>query len=225
MLQSYFLIIRTNEFCNKGRKMLILNFYFVCRFCMNIYPFCYLPPTSWFAAAMQEADFAIELAANYQKQQLTNRCIIKTSLGVLPLVIPVARVGGKQTIQDTQIANETPWQRIHWKSIVTAYKNAPYFEHYEDKFLPFYQKKYSFLQDFNLGLQDTCCKILKVQLNIIYSTTYQAADCYEKDFRQSFKVAPIDYQAIPYQQVFGEFTPNLSIIDFIFNAGARGRLI
>lgn len=192
---------------------------------MNIYPLCYLPPTSWFAAAMREEYFCIELAANYQKQQLTNRCLIKTSLGVLPLVIPVARVSGKQSIQDTQIANETPWQRIHWKSLVTAYKNAPYFEHYEDKFLPFYQKKYTFLQDFNVELQNTCCKILKIQVNIMYATEYQAADYYEKDFRQSFKTTSSDYQAIPYRQVFGEFTPNLSIIDFIFNAGGRGRLV
>ena len=190
---------------------------------MNIYPIQYFAPVPWFALANQEETLLLEAKAHYKKQELTNRMCIQTANGVLSLVIPVLRTGERKPVQDKKIAYDTDWQKIHWKSLESAYRRSPYFEYYEHKFQPFYQKKYPFLLDFNQAILSVCLDILKMPKQIQLTETYESPDFYTRDYRNAFdaagKTLPESFLVQPYSQVFGEFVAGLSIFDLICNQG------
>lgn len=121
-------------------------------------------------------------------------------------------------MKEIEISYDAPWQKLHWKSITSAYRSSAYFEYYEDLFFPLYQKKEKFLVDFNVKLQKIVFNCLQTEDNSILSTSYQNKtekmdlrnDCFELQEHEK------------YQQVFEAscaFTPNLSIIDLLFNLG------
>ncbi len=190
---------------------------------LTVFPICYFPPVSWFVLATARDKILIEGKAHYAKQQLTNRMRIKTANGVLPLIIPVNRTGERKPIQDKKISYDTDWQKIHWKSIETAYRSSPYFEFYEHRFAPFYERKYSFLMDYNLHILNVCLEILKSPLAIGCTESYEEETFYTEDYRKGFDPhgKKINDSVVfqPYHQVFGNFVPDLSVFDLICNEG------
>ena len=176
---------------------------------------CYLPPVSWCAMAWNSAAVVIEAHEHYQKGSLRNRCYIAGPNGVQRLSIPLEKGKHQQMpICEVRIAYDEPWQRRHWRSIKTAYGNAPYFEHYADDLAPFYEKRYDFLFDYNLELLRL---ILQKKLGwpgeIRLSEQYRAPDAFEGETSRR------------YPQVFEEkhgFLPDLSVLDLLFCCGKRG---
>ena len=114
------------------------------------------------------------------------------------------------------------WQKQHWRSIESAYNNSPFFEYYQDALLPFYQKNYDYLIDFNCELTQCILDELGSNTQIQPTKDYQAV---EKRFLINPKVpCEVDthFTIVNYRQVFSEkhpFTPNLSVLDLLFNKG------
>ena len=122
------------------------------------------------------------------------------------------------------IAYDENWRKIHWKSLESAYRSSPYFEFYEDEFYPFqHGDKYEKLTDFNAALNSKIIELLNLEVTITNATTYTEEVAPENDFRKSFSPKQdTDLKFNPYIQVFGDrngFTPNLSIVDILFNEG------
>lgn len=190
---------------------------------MSIFPLCYFAPIAWYAAARKTENIEIEVAAHYSKQQYSNRMWIKTANGAYPLIIPVQRTGERKAIRDKRIANDTLWQKNHWKSLETAYRSSPYFEYYEDKFIHLYEKKYDFLLDFNLQSQAICLQLLQIAHPIHLIEAYQKPGFYQQDYRDAFDASretlPEWFISVPYTQVFEGFSENLSIFDLLCNEG------
>ena len=111
----------------------------------------YLPPIEYILKCMQ-GPVTLEVCEHYIKQTYRNRALIATANGVHVLSIPVVHVSSKMPILDVRIDYAMPWQRLHWKSLDTAYNGSPYFLYFQDYIRPFYEKRYEFLFDFNLGL-------------------------------------------------------------------------
>lgn len=129
--------------------------------------------------------------------------------------------------KDVRIDYDTPWNKIHWKSLIAAYAASPFFEFFMDDLAKFYEQRFEFLLDLNHQLLDTCLKGLG--LNIPIRLTNGFLDLTGDDDPRHFihpKLHPgkTDPGFIPhaYHQVFEEkhgFRPNLSILDLIFNEG------
>jgi hypothetical protein len=187
----------------------------------------YLPPISWMAVALQSGSITLELHETYPKQTFRNRCNIATASGILSLTVPVNRVNGNHTKTcDIQIDNSKNWQLLHWRSIVTAYNNTPYFLYYRDLLEPIFSRKYDGLVNFNRELLDCVLNALNINtIKIHYTAEYEMKPG-SLDLRNSFhpkySLRDITCMFPRYIQAFDEFQgylPDLSIIDLIFNLG------
>lgn len=180
-----------------------------------------------------------------------NRNRIKTSDGELWLSVPVKKKGrGLQIIKDVEIENIHKWRENHLLSLFHFYKKAPYFNEYIKGFERIYKKRWDKLVDLNLVLITQISKWLGIKAKVVCSSSLGlnsnksrmlidickklGADTYISGIGgnkyldlSAFSDAGITvkhyhFDSHPYPQFWGDFIPNLSIVDLLFNCGKRG---
>ncbi len=192
-----------------------------------VLPMFYLPPVEYFAQLNSyNPDFVIEKHEHFPKQTYRNRANIYSPDGMLTLVVPVIKGSKVHTpVKDVKISYDFRWQRLHWMSLQGCYRRSAYFEYYEDELAPFYEKKETFLFDYNDQLLQLILKLLKIKASINYTETYEAEYSTLADFRHTINSKKeSDFQQKLYFQVFEErhgFMKNLSIVDLLFNQGPQ----
>lgn len=185
----------------------------------------------------------------YTRRDWRNRNQIKTSQGLKWLTVPVKVKGRyHQKIRETEISG-TRWTTSHWNQITQNYRTTPYYNEIKSWIEPLYnQEPYTFLSDMNRSFIESICSYLEINTIISNSWNYTliegktarladlcvqaggseyisgpAARSYieEKEFLQrQIKLSWIDYSNYPnHQQLWGEFTHNVSILDLLFNHG------
>ncbi|RMG78377.1 MAG: hypothetical protein D6707_09925, partial [Bacteroidetes bacterium] len=187
---------------------------------MSVFPLFYLAPIRYYADYLNHLpNVVFEIHEHFIKQSYRTRCEIYAANGKLPLIIPVHKpFGNKTPMKDIRISYMENWQKNHWKSIESAYRTSPFFDYYEHLFIPFYEKKFEYLTDFNLELHQTVCKLLQIPSKTGFTTEYQKQVA--NDYRNYYSPKKAPNAISPYPQVFAEkhgFIHNLSIIDLLFN--------
>lgn len=190
-----------------------------------VFSITYLGPISWYASLLQHPNARIEQHEHYRKQSWRNRCMIDGADKPQVLSIPVIAPNHTK-INEVRIQYAEPWQRLHWRTITASYSRSPFFEHYADRFRPFFeQQQFDLLIDFNVAIMKVVFDLLRVQQNITLTETFEQK--HDNDFRDIFspkRSLPenFPFHPAPYLQVFSDrhpFLPDLSILDLLFCAG------
>ncbi|QHL87181.1 hypothetical protein GU926_06945 [Nibribacter ruber] len=188
----------------------------------------YHPSIAWFQKAVLAEEILLESQEHYQKQSYRNRCHILTAQGVLGLTVPVKNGNKKIKITELEIEYEQRWVDVHWRTIKSAYGNAPFFEFYGDYIQAVYERKPTYLFQLNLELMKLYFKFLKLKTPIRLTETYEVDyPAPVLDLRNVLhpKREPDNLDIKEYAQVFGkQFAPNLSILDLLFNLGPEASL-
>lgn len=192
----------------------------------------YLPSIPYFSSIHRANKIVVEKHEHFVKQSYRNRCHILTAHGVERLVVPLTSKHGKVLITDIRIDYSQKWLNNHWRTIESAYRNAPFFEHYADHVQKVLQKGHVFLYDLNMELLTICLKWLKSDISIEESITYEKIPVEGIiDMRNVILAKKPErhadyYQPIAYPQVFGnKFAEGLSLIDLVFCEGPASRTV
>lgn len=189
--------------------------------------------------------------AQYSNQYYYNRNRIKTPRGEQMLTVPVKKSFG-QKLNEVQIENNILWQKKHMKALIANYSRAEHFKDHKDFFEEIYSMKWEKLHDLNMKtmtylleqLEITTpyhlsSQLLKKELKgterLVEICRKLDADVYlsgisGKDYLDlklfedaGIKVEFQNYKPREYKQLFGEFIPNLSIVDMLFNIGDEAK--
>jgi hypothetical protein len=183
----------------------------------------YLPPAEYFSVIHSAVDVFIEASENYLKQSYRNRCYILSPKGPLVLSVPVYEGSRhKIPIREARIDYSKRWQQVHLRGITSCYRCTPYFEFFYEPIERIILQKHEFLWDLNMQLFKQILKFLKIKKAIQLTSAFENPVGNAYDFRYKIEPGKNLFIHDPYIQVFGSitgFTPNLSIIDLIFNLG------
>jgi hypothetical protein len=209
----------------------------------------HLPWSGFFDKMRQADVFVLLDTTQFAKDDFQNRNRIKTNKGPVWLTVPVYKKGkSEQTILDVEICNDRNWRNRCWSLIYQNYRDAPYFAQHEEFFQELYARPWSRLVDLNLAVIRYLARQLGLATNLVMASSLKVyergptnvnlticrllgADEYlsgafgkqyldEAQFAEhGIRVRYQDFQHPVYPQLWGDFVPNMSVIDLLFNCG------
>ena len=190
----------------------------------------YFGPVQWYQKLHRHPLVWMERHDSFIKQTYRNRCVIAATHGTLALTVPVEHRGDATLTRDMRVSDHGNWQHLHWNAIRSAYGESPFFEFYADDLAPFFERRWTFLTDFNDEICALMCQLLDItphlQPTTRFLTAEECANRHIHDFRDAIRpkhpLPDPEFQPQQYYQVFGPqqgFLPNLSILDLLMNEG------
>lgn len=212
----------------------------------------FLPYLGFFDKAMKVDKFIFMDNFQYTKRGFINRNRIKTPEGFMWINVPVS-LTGTQNINEVKISPGDNWKNKLVASLTHTYKKTDYFDELFPVIENILVKKWELLVDLNVDLLNDIFSLLDItamteltsDMEISSLTTtgriidicrnagateylsgktgrdYLDIDLFEKS---GIKLSFHDFEHPVYNQRFGEFIPNLSIIDYLMNNGTKSWL-
>jgi len=184
-------------------------------------------------------------------RSVANRNRIKTPQGVQYLTVPISIPKGREgkvSYLEVQFADPR-WRNRHLKALRMAYGRAPYFEwcfeglaSIVEQDLPFAEMNIALVHYFmeRLGITTPTYRLSEMQVQparksrlIVNICLALGVDTYlsgegARDYNDEalfaahgIRLVYQQFRCPEYPQLFGEFVPNLSIVDLLFNCGPR----
>ncbi len=209
----------------------------------------YLPWLGYFDKMRRADVFCFLDNVQYKKNDWQNRNRIKTAQGWQWLTVPV-HYRFPQTINEVTINNAVKWKNKHLQALISNYNRAPFFKEFLDIFQQVYSENWESLSELNillinrlrtaLGLDQRpavrasdydlredptdrlidICKALKADTYLSGQDGVEYMDL-ERFKRSGIRVVVQNFKHPVYPQVFQEFQSHMSVVDLLFNCGAK----
>jgi len=189
----------------------------------------FLPPVSVFMCFAHAEMVYLEFNENYQKRSWRNRSAILNSNGEHIISVPLHKgKNQQQSIRHTKISYDQNWLKVLKTQLQSAYGKSAFFDYYHEELFMFFDHKFEYLFELNWELITFIMKVTglspKLEKTNDYYRTYPKGTC---DLRNKWSPVSdgfkLEYdETMKYPQVFEYkfgFTPDLSIIDLLFNMG------
>lgn len=212
----------------------------------------FLPWLGFFNKAACVDTFVFLDHVQYTKNSYQNRCKIKTASGAQWLTVPVLTKGRfGQATSEVEIDNSAQWQDRIWKTVLYAYKKAPFFGEYGETFRSILLRQWDKLVALNETLLFWLFEELEIRPRIVRSSDLNLGGTGSRmilevclaleaseylsgpsgkaylnidEFRDcGIRVTFQDFSQLQYPQLHGAFVPGLSVLDALFNLGTRCR--
>jgi hypothetical protein len=206
----------------------------------------YLPWCGYFSRLLDTDRLVLLDHVQFAERGYQNRNYIRApGGGRLRLTVPVRRRFG-QPISDVQTAGQH-WAERHWRTLTQSYARAPHWEDCASRLEPVYARPWTRLADLNTALTQALLDALGLPVTLLRSSTLGPAgartgmliDLCRKTGASVLRtgtgatryldrslldaagisVEVATYNCPAYPQGRGPFTPQLSVLDLIANAG------
>lgn len=206
----------------------------------------YLPYPGYFYKIATCDCFVFLDDAQYSNNGYSNWNRIKTPQGEQRLKVPVKQTLG-DTIQEVTSKDYLGWKQKHLTMLKINYAKAKFFEQIYSDIEQILLREYKNIADMNIALIQQFCAHFGISKKIICSSslglqtkreeriidlcvglgarTYlsgNGAKVYQEEehfHKRGVELEYTDYHPITYEQLWGEFRSNMSVIDFLFNHG------
>ncbi len=206
----------------------------------------YIPYLGYFHRIAKSNTFVFLDNAQFSNNNMHHWNYLKTPQGKLRIKIPV-EYHFKDSINQARTKDELLWKQKHLGIIQSNYSKAKYFKEFFPVFSDLLLSTYQNIADMNIVINEYICKgfgfttkLVKAsdlevhthkEERIIDICTVLKAETYlsgpgarayqeEKHFTErGVRLCYTDYHSFEYPQLFNDFIPDLSVIDYIFNCG------
>ncbi|MEG1887032.1 MAG: WbqC family protein [Oscillospiraceae bacterium] len=206
----------------------------------------YIPYIGYFYKIYQSDKFVFLDDAQYSSDNMHQWNKIKTPQGECRLKIPVEHKFGDK-INEVRTRDELKWKEKHLKTIEMNYSKGKFFADIFPEFKDLMMLDYENLADMNIAVNSWFCKQFGFKAKLYRSSDMNIntareervidickavdADVYisgngakayqiDEHFTQrGVRLQYTDYHAIEYKQLWKDFLPNMSIVDYVFNHG------
>lgn len=204
----------------------------------------YIPWLGYFYKIAKCDTFVVLDNVQLANRGFTNRNKVKSPTGELWLTLPV---DSGVRINEAKIKNHIDWKSHHINVLNHNYKRAQYFSNYIDDLIQLYNMDWEYMCGLNVEIIKYILKKLGLERRVISASSLNVegkstelllnickeinADTYlsgvggkkyleESRFQQEgINLAYSHFQHPVYRQLWGDFIPNLSVLDLLFNCG------
>ena len=197
--------------------------------------------------------FLDDVQFDYRSWQHRNKIKDLSNKDII-LTVPVLNGQKKQNLNDVLISRNSNFVDKHLKTIFFNYKKTEQFEIIFSELKKIFEKNHTHLINLNYDLIQFICNYLNIKKKFIKSSSLKTSKKkdelileildkigsnkyytpagslnylkYNKDFKKKeIDIFFQDFTCIEYQQISGNFTSHLSILDLIMNEGSNSKKI
>ncbi len=187
-----------------------------------VLPLYCFPPIEYLLFLNKAEKVVICTGEHFVKQTYRSRYEIATSNGKLRLSVPISGSKNHRSVYEMELDYRENWQTIHWKSLISAYRHSPFFEHYEGSLKKMIYSGETNLVTFNLAALKFLEKGFKTNFNFTIEKEFKAVYEGYSDLRNYDFSGEMLGETPAYTQPFSDktgFIPNLSGLDLLFCKG------
>ena len=218
---------------------------------VSIHQPAYLPWLGYFDRIAASDVFVFLDTVQFEKNSFTNRNRIKTPQGPQWLTVPVLAQGHfDKSLIEIEIDGRQDWRKKHLRSIEQNYRRAPFFAERFDRLATAYASAQRCLAELcfcqltfwlhelgiptrvlrasELAVEGAKSDLVLALCRAVGATTYLSG-ALGRDYlhEEQFSAAGIalsyqDYDHPTYPQLYGDFLPALSVVDFWMNCADLG---
>lgn len=214
---------------------------------VTIHQAAYLPWLGYLARIARSDVFVFLDTVQFEKNSFTNRNKIKTAAGPIWLTVPVSSRGHmSKRLLDVEIDSRRDWRKKHRRSIEMNYRRAANFERNIPKLETLYGGDEHLLADLCFNHLQFWLRELEIDTRVVRASTlhvegrksdlvlqlckHLGATTYlsgprgrdylaQNDFAASgVDVVFYEFKHPVYPQLYGEFLPAMSVVDYWMNA-------